>query len=540
MAEDNTFFNDFVRSLPDELSPDTEYVPAVKENGTEVRIRVDRLPGGGGGGGVPGVSDHGALTGLADDDHPHYHTDARGDARYYTQSAADAAFAPAAHVADTGNPHAVTAAQAGAYTTSEVDAALASKADTGHDHAGVYAPAAHGHPRADRDYDRTLQDQLRFSLVEIEVGAAFAATVDLLAGGVHRTGALLKLTSDVSGKVPLPSNHPALAEGEATALLYVVLQTSAGDYALTDPDPWSEFTVVGAAPTLAAYGATLVTILAYRQAGGDVVFYVGAGVSGGGGAGGGAPAGPNGAVLYNSAGVMGGESPLVYDEVNNTLSADLYARSVVYPYATGVIGGGSAPCEFEYNQILRLTITSNLTVPLAAPVEVKQISTSAFGLSTQYFALVQLIIKQDETGNRTFPTTFWDNYVLSGRPPALPTAPNSWQEYLLVGEWNGTAWVSWRVLGEPNAFSPRRVTSTPVALAVTDNQVLCLSGAGTLNLPTATGKGIMIVVVNRSGGTVTLVPAGSDTIAGGATTISNGDTVALIDSPVGADEWMRL
>ncbi|MDX2259252.1 MAG: DUF2793 domain-containing protein [Hyphomicrobiaceae bacterium] len=29
-----------------------------------------------------GVSDHGDLTGLGDDDHPHYHTDARGDARY--------------------------------------------------------------------------------------------------------------------------------------------------------------------------------------------------------------------------------------------------------------------------------------------------------------------------------------------------------------------------------------------------------------------------------------------------------------------------
>lgn len=35
-------------------------------------------PGAGGG----GVTDHGALTGLADDDHPQYHNDARGDARY--------------------------------------------------------------------------------------------------------------------------------------------------------------------------------------------------------------------------------------------------------------------------------------------------------------------------------------------------------------------------------------------------------------------------------------------------------------------------
>ena len=35
---------------------------------------------------VTGVSDHGGLTGLADDDHTQYHNDTRGDARYYTQS----------------------------------------------------------------------------------------------------------------------------------------------------------------------------------------------------------------------------------------------------------------------------------------------------------------------------------------------------------------------------------------------------------------------------------------------------------------------
>jgi len=35
-------------------------------------------PGGGGG----GVTDHGALSGLGDDDHPQYHNDTRGDARY--------------------------------------------------------------------------------------------------------------------------------------------------------------------------------------------------------------------------------------------------------------------------------------------------------------------------------------------------------------------------------------------------------------------------------------------------------------------------
>jgi len=39
-----------------------------------------------------GVSDHGALTGLGDDDHPQYHNDARGDARYYTQTQIDTMF----------------------------------------------------------------------------------------------------------------------------------------------------------------------------------------------------------------------------------------------------------------------------------------------------------------------------------------------------------------------------------------------------------------------------------------------------------------
>lgn len=45
--------------------------------------------GNGGGGG--GVSDHGALTGLSDDDHTQYHNDTRGDARYYTQAQVDSA-----------------------------------------------------------------------------------------------------------------------------------------------------------------------------------------------------------------------------------------------------------------------------------------------------------------------------------------------------------------------------------------------------------------------------------------------------------------
>lgn len=45
------------------------------------------VPSASGGG---GVTDHGLLTGLADDDHTQYHNDARGDARYYTKTQLDA------------------------------------------------------------------------------------------------------------------------------------------------------------------------------------------------------------------------------------------------------------------------------------------------------------------------------------------------------------------------------------------------------------------------------------------------------------------
>lgn len=48
-----------------------------------------------------GVTDHGALTGLGDDDHAQYHTDARGDARYDALGAAAAAQTAAQSYADT-------------------------------------------------------------------------------------------------------------------------------------------------------------------------------------------------------------------------------------------------------------------------------------------------------------------------------------------------------------------------------------------------------------------------------------------------------
>ena len=48
----------------------------------DIRKVVNAAGGSGGGGGTVGVTDHGALTGLSDDDHPQYLTPIRGDARY--------------------------------------------------------------------------------------------------------------------------------------------------------------------------------------------------------------------------------------------------------------------------------------------------------------------------------------------------------------------------------------------------------------------------------------------------------------------------
>ena len=65
-----------------------------------------------------GVSDHGALTGLSDDDHSQYHNDTRGDVRYYTKTQSDLAYEPInaniqSHISSTSNPHSVTATQVG-------------------------------------------------------------------------------------------------------------------------------------------------------------------------------------------------------------------------------------------------------------------------------------------------------------------------------------------------------------------------------------------------------------------------------------------
>lgn len=65
-----------------------------------------------------GVTDHGALTGLADDDHTQYLNVARGDARYYTETESDALLAgkETAGAAATAQANAIATASSDATT----------------------------------------------------------------------------------------------------------------------------------------------------------------------------------------------------------------------------------------------------------------------------------------------------------------------------------------------------------------------------------------------------------------------------------------
>lgn len=74
-------------------------------NGASVLGSGDIAISGGEGG---GVTDHGALTGLTDDDHTQYHTDARGDVRYNTKAEITTALAGKANSTHTHTASQVT------------------------------------------------------------------------------------------------------------------------------------------------------------------------------------------------------------------------------------------------------------------------------------------------------------------------------------------------------------------------------------------------------------------------------------------------
>jgi len=88
----NFFYNGQALHSPDDFDETGSNEITLKyiypDDTDELRADYEML-----GGTTTSGNDHGLLIGLLDDDHPQYHTNARGDARYYTQPIVDAKLA---------------------------------------------------------------------------------------------------------------------------------------------------------------------------------------------------------------------------------------------------------------------------------------------------------------------------------------------------------------------------------------------------------------------------------------------------------------
>lgn len=127
-----------------------------------------------------GVTDHGALTGLADDDHPQYHNDTRGDARYWqlstdlaTQTELDA------HVNDAIDAH---------------DASSISIVDAGSDFTATDVEGALDELQADHEADVTaLSDHIADALAAHAASAVSASSATLSGTAIDVQGVLEEL-----------------------------------------------------------------------------------------------------------------------------------------------------------------------------------------------------------------------------------------------------------------------------------------------------------------------------------------------------------
>lgn len=192
-----------------------------------------------------GTTDHGALTGLADDDHSQYHTDARGDARYYTQSQIDTSMAGKSN---TGHDH-----NSLYYTETEVDNLLGSKSDTTHNHDVDYADISHNH---DASYSAISHTHTAANITDFDIEVsnnasviANTAKISCTTANVDSAGATMNTDTNVSGnswvldedtmssdsstKVPTQQSVKAYVDanaGGAKQWSYVVSNDSTGDY----------------------------------------------------------------------------------------------------------------------------------------------------------------------------------------------------------------------------------------------------------------------------------------------------------------------
>lgn len=158
------------------------------QGGKSVQVKVDEtglefvVP-------AEGVTDHGILDGLGDDDHSQYHTDARGDIRYYLKQEVTDFLAGKA---DTLHSHLeADITDLDKYTQAEVDTLLSGKADVAHNHDGDYVLIAG---------DTMTGDLVGTDFIRTRSGAI--TRVDGLISEVELTGGrTLTVTRDVNDRI---------------------------------------------------------------------------------------------------------------------------------------------------------------------------------------------------------------------------------------------------------------------------------------------------------------------------------------------------
>lgn len=184
------------------------------------------------------LTDHGNLSGLTDDDHPQYHNDARGDARYYTQTQLDSGQLDSRYYTETE------------LNGGQLDTLYVNK--TGDSMTG----------------DLNMQDHL---IVRPEIkDYAETITITSVSGTVNldlTTGNVFERT--ITGNTTFSFTNPP-ASGSAGSLTLILKQDAVGGYAITWPT--SVMWAGGTAPTLST-AANAIDVLTFVTVDGGTSWY---------------------------------------------------------------------------------------------------------------------------------------------------------------------------------------------------------------------------------------------------------------------------
>ena len=187
--------------------------------------------------------DHGTTTGLGDDDHTQYHTDARGDARYFTESEF---LNTSAGAGDSGKPIKLDAA-------GHVDATMVNDADI--DHGTITGLADddhtqyHNDTRGDARYVKKAGDTMTGLLVlsadpAAALGAATKQYVDAV-GNITAIGFIIDgggsaITASIKGDLRIPFgctiNRVTMLADQSTTSVIDIWKDTYANFPPTDAD----------------------------------------------------------------------------------------------------------------------------------------------------------------------------------------------------------------------------------------------------------------------------------------------------------------